>query len=163
MAQARSVAVAAPRAAAANPIDITMFGKNFYKKSVSLMSAVIRPTSLSSKDGLVTSGTVADGDKLILAHLPAECIVTNAMLYIRKAPSATNSQITVKVGTDEIIAATAVGSSSNKVVGTFANRVPTGTGADVIAEIGTADLTDGEVEVVVEYYEITRTVGEYTL
>lgn len=152
----------APRAAAANPIDIRLFGRNNFKKAVSLMSAVIRPTSLSTADGLVTSGTVADGDKLILASLPAQCIVTNAMIYVRQAPTASTAQLAIKVGTAEIVASTAVGSASNVVVGNFANRVPTGTGADVVAEVSVADLTDGEVEVVVEYYEITRSTGEYT-
>lgn len=154
---------AAPRAAAANPIDLKMFGRNFYKKGISLMSAMIRPTSLTVKDGLVTSGTISQGDSLILASLPAECVVTNAFIYVGKAPTATNAQITVKVGSDEIVAATAVGGTAPAVVGTFASRIPTGTGKDVTAEISVGDLTDGEIEIVVEYYELTRTVGEYTL
>lgn len=151
------------RAAAATPINITLFGKNNMKKAVSLMSAVIKPTSLTTADGLVTSGTIADGDKLILANLPANCVVTNATILIRTHPTATNSQLTIKVGTDNIIAATAVGSQSGVLVGTFVGKVFTGTGKQVIAEVSTADLTDGEMEVVVEYYEISRTVGEYTV
>lgn len=150
------------RAAAANPIDITMFGKNNLKKAISVMSAVIRPQSISTADGVVTNGTIAVGDNLILANLPANCIVTNAMIYIRTHPTNTTSQLTIKCGTDNLIAATAVGSASDKVLGSLVGKVSTGTGKQIIAEVSTADLTDGEIEVVVEYMEITRTTGEFT-
>lgn len=148
--------------AAANPIDITLFGKNNFKKAVSLMSAVIRPSSLSTADGLVTSGTIAIGDKLILANLPANCVITNAFILVRHAPKNTTAQLTIKSGTDEIIAATATGSTSGAIVGTFSNKVYTKTGSQIIAEVSGAELTDGELEVVVEYFEISRAVGEYT-
>lgn len=160
---ANTKSVAQTRTAAVNPIDVTLFGKNNMKKAVSLMSAVVKPTSLTTADGLVTSGTIADGDTLILANLPANCIITNAMMVVRTAPSASTAQLTIKAGTDNIIAATAVGSSSGAVVGTFVGNKYTGTGKQIVAEVGTADLTDGEIEVVVEYYEISRTVGEYTV
>lgn len=154
-----------PRAAAAgkaaNPIDITLFGKNNFKKAVSLMSAVIRPSSLSTADGLVKSGTIAIGDKLILANLPANCVITNAFILVRHAPK-TAAQLTITSGTDPIIDATATGSASGAIVGTLSNKVYTKTGSQIIAEVSGAELTDGELEVVVEYFEISRAVGEYT-
>lgn len=152
-----------PRAAAPEPIDITLFGKNNFKKAISIMSAVIRPSSLSTYDGLMVDGTIADGDKLILANLPANCVVTNALIVVRHAPTNNTAQLTIDVGTDNVIAATAMGSSSGVIVGAFVGKAYTGTGKQVTATVGTADLTDGEVEVVIEYYEISRTTGEYTV
>lgn len=154
-------AAAAAGKVAANPIDITLFGKNNFKKAVSLMSAVIRPSSLSTADGLVKSGTIAIGDKLILANLPANCVITNAFILVRHAPK-TAAQLTIKSGADTIITATATGNQSGVIVGNSSNEVYTKTGSQIIAEVSGAELTDGELEVVVEYFEISRAVGEYT-
>lgn len=153
---------AASSKAATNPIDISLFGKNNFKKAVSLMSAVIRPSSLSTSDGLVKSGTIANGDKLILANLPANCVITNALILVRHAPKNITAQLTIKSGTATLINAAVTGATSGAIVGTFDNKAYTNTGSQIIAEVSVADLTDGELEVVVEYFEISRAVGEYT-
>ena len=68
----------------------------------------------------------------------------------------------ITVGSTDSVAAVAVGTADGVIKGGAVTKVATGTGADVTVTTGVADLTDGEFEVVVEYIEYTRTIGEYT-
>lgn len=142
-------------------VNINSFGRNNQKKNVSVASATIDAGKLTSKEyGVSEDGKIAVGDVLTLFSLPAECVITNAFFVVKKVPTATTAQIKLDAGTDSLFAATAVGSAV-AVVGSLAGKAYTKSGVDVTATISTAALSDGLIEVVVEYVELNRVNGEY--
>lgn len=145
-------------------VSLKLFGKNNLKKGNSVASATIEPKKLTIKDdGIATDGELANGDKLVLFSLPANCVIKDAFIYVKTADAGSSTaQLKVEANTTQLIASTAVGSASNTVLGTLAAKVGTGTGVDVIATVGTAALKGGVYEVVVEFAELGRTIGEYT-
>lgn len=145
-------------------VDLKLFAKNNLKRGNSIACATIEPKKLSIKaDNIVKDGELAVGDKVVLFNLPAQCVVKNAFIYVKQsdADSAT-AQLKVDVGSVAAITSVAVGSASNSVVGSLANKIGTGTGAEVSATVGTAALKGGVYEVVIEFAELGRTLGEYT-
>lgn len=145
-------------------VDLKLFGKNNLKKGNSVASATIEPKKLTIKaDGVATDGELAVGDKVVLFNLPANCVIKDAFIYVKTADAGSSTaQLKVDAGTSPVIANTAVGSASNAAVGTLAGKVGTGTGVEITATVGTAALKGGVYEVVVEFAELSRTIGEYT-
>lgn len=142
-------------------VNINSFGRNNQKKNVSVATATIDAARLTIKEyGVAEDGKIAVDDVLTLFSLPAGCVITNAYFVVEKVPTATTAQIKIDSGTDNLVAATAVGSSV-AVVGSFVGKAYTKSGTDVTATISTAALTDGIIEVVVEYTELHRVNGEY--
>lgn len=146
-------------------IDIKTYGENRLKKSVSLSTASIVPANIGETYGNANPGTVKNGDILHLFTLPSRAVVTSAFVIVKTKATASTATIKLDVDTTNIMTATAVGSASGAVIGGLAGTakgiyVPTG--GVVKATVGTADLTDGDFEVVVEYYEISKLTGELT-
>lgn len=133
--------------------DVKLFNKNNQKKAISISSASIK---------VAKTGTLANGEVITLCNLPAGAVVKDAFIVVTTAPTGGTQTLKITVGSTDAIAAVAVGTASNAVKGGTVTKVATGTGATVTATVGVADLTDGEFEVVVEYVEYNRTVGEYT-
>lgn len=145
-------------------VDLKLFGKNNLKKGNSVASATIEPKKLTIKyDGIATEGELATGDKLVLFNLPSNCVIKDAFIYVKTADAGSRTaQLTVDANTTNLVASTAVGEASNTVIGSLVGKVGTGTGVEVSATVGTAALKGGVYEVVVEFAELGRTVGEYT-
>ena len=143
-------------------INIKTLGKNNQKKAVSISSAKIKPSALTVANGVATAGTLASGDVVKLFSLPANSVVTNAFIVVTKGATGGTQTLKITVGSTDSVAAVAVGTADGVIKGGAVTKVATGTGADVTVTTGVADLTDGEFEVVVEYIEYTRTIGEYT-
>lgn len=134
-------------------INVKLNGKNNQKKGVSASTATIK---------VADTGTIAVGDTVSLFKLPANSVVVNAFIVTRSTITGGTQTAKITVGSTDAIAAVALGTAANAIKGGTVTRVATGTGAEVIATVGVADLTDGEIEVVVEYIEFERTTGEYT-
>lgn len=146
-------------------VDLKLFGKNNLKKGTSVASGVIEPAKLTkSNDGLAKDGELAIGDVVTLFSLPANCVITDAYIYVRVGDTG-SSTATLKIDAGAVktlINGQAVGSASNAPVGSLQAKAGTGTGVDVQATVGAAPIKGGVYEVVVEYVELGRTIGEYT-
>lgn len=143
-------------------INISRFDKNNQKKNVSLATARINPAVLDETYGLATAGTLASGDVITLFNLPAKCVITNCYVAVHKAPTGTGQQATIQVKADavSIMDAVAVGAQA-AVVGNLKAKTSIDAGAEITATIGAQALSDGLVEVVVEFHELERTNGDY--
>lgn len=144
-------------------VNVLLKERNNAKRYVSASVGTLKPAELTVEDGVATAGILAQADVVTLFKLPADCVITNAYFVVKKAAAETTSQLTIKAGSDNLVAATAVGSLANKVLGILAGKVYTGTGVDVTATVGTADLKSGEFDIVVEYTELGRMNGEFTV
>lgn len=143
-------------------VNIKTLGKNNQKKAVSVSSATIKPAALTTSQGVAAAGTLASGDVVKVFSLPANSVVVDAFIVVKAGATGGTQTLKITVGSTDAVAAVAVGTAAGAVKGGAVTRVATGTGADVTVTSGVADLTDGEFEVVVEYIEYTRTIGEYT-
>lgn len=143
-------------------VNIKTMNKNNQKKATRVSSATIKPSALTTAMGVATAGTLASGDVVKVFTLPANSVVVDAFILVKTGATGGTQTLKITVGSTDTIAAVAVGTAANAIKGGTVTKVPTGTGADVSVTSGVADLTDGEFEVVVEYVEYTRTVGEYT-
>lgn len=127
-------------------------GTNGQKKSVSVSSATLD----------FTAQAVASTETVAVFNLPANCVVTNAFFYVKTGLTNTTSTGKISIGGTDAIAAVAFAGVDGAVKGGTVTKVATGTGAEVLVTIGTANATDGEVEAIVEYIEYTKTSGELT-
>lgn len=143
-------------------IGLKTFDENRLKKSVSLSTATIKPAEIGEIYGNATPGEIQIGDVLTLFSIPARSVLVNAGMVIKTKATAATAQIKLDVGTTAVMDATAVGSVSNAVVGSLKGKAYLPTGGDLKATISVAKLTDGEIEVFVEYYEIGKATGELT-
>lgn len=146
-------------------IDIRTYGENRLKKSISLSTASIVPAKIGESYGNANAGTVKSGDILNLFELPSRSVVTSVFVLVKTKATNTTATLKLDVGTTNLMAATAVGSVSGAVVGSMAGTakgIYLPTGGIVAATVGVADLTDGDFEVVVEYYEVGKLTGELT-
>ena len=143
-------------------VNVKTYGKNNQKKGVCASVATIKPADLTNADGVATAGTLASGDVVTVFSLPADAIVTNALIVVKTGATTGTQTMKITVGSTDVIAAVAVGTADNAVKGGTVTRAATGTGADVTVTTGVGALTDGEFEIVVEYVEYVRTTGEYT-
>ena len=143
-------------------VNLKNYGKNNQKKAWRISSGTIVPADLTTGDGVATAGTLASGDVVTICTLPADCAVFNAYIVVKVAPTTGTQTMKISVGGTDVIAAVAVGTTSNAIVGGTVTRKATGTGANVTVTTGVGALTDGEFEVVVCYAEYARTIGEYT-
>lgn len=146
-------------------IDIRTFGENRLKKSISLSTASIVPAKIGESYGNANAGTVKSGDVLNLFVLPPRSVVTSVFVLVKTKATNATATFKIDVGKTELMGAIAGGSASGVTVGSMAGTakgiyVPTG--GTVTATIGVADLTDGDFEVVVEYYEVGKLTGELT-
>ena len=143
-------------------VNVKTYGKNNQKKGVSVSTATIKPAELTTSQGVASAGTLATGDVVSVFNLPGNCAVTNAFIVVKTGATGGTQTMKITVGSTDVIAAVAVGTAANAIKGGTVTKVATGTGAAVSVTTGVAALTDGEFEVVVEYVEFGRTVGEYT-
>lgn len=133
--------------------DVKLDGKNNQKKAICASTATIT---------VADTGTIASGETVSVFNLPADAVVTNAYVVTRSAISGGTQTVKITVGGTDVIAAVVLGTAANAVKGGTVTKKATGTGAEVTATVGVADLTDGIIEVVVEYVEFDRTTGQYT-
>lgn len=142
-------------------VDLTNFSKNNQKKNVSLATAKLQPTLMTPQYGAAL-GTLANGDVVTLFTLPPQCVITDCYLVVQQVPTGTGQQATIQVKADSvpIMNAVAVGATAQPV-GQLTNKTWIPAGAVITATIGAQNLTDGVVEVVVQFAEISRTNGEY--
>lgn len=145
-------------------VNVMRFGVNNQKKVKSVSVAKVIPALMTtSGNGVVTDGTIANGDVVELFNLPENCVVTDAYFVVNRVSAENTAQITLKCGTDTIMDATAVGSAGNVVLGSLKGKVFTDTGKMVTATISIADLKSGEFSIVVAYDEIERNAfGDFT-
>ncbi len=127
-------------------------GKNNEKKSVGIASATLK----------FTEQAVAATETVAVFNLPANAVVTDAFFYVKTGLTNTTATGKITVGATDAIAAVAFAGVAGAIKGGTVTKVHTGTGSEVTVAIGTANATDGEVEVVVEYIEYTKTTGELT-
>lgn len=146
-------------------IDVTLYGENRLKKSISLSVAAIKPAEIGAQYGNPNPGQVKNGDVLTLFTLPGRVVVTSVFLLVKTKATNNTATIKIDVGTTNLFAATAVGSVNGAVVGGLvgtAKGIYLPTGGEVKATVGAADLTDGDINVVIEYYEVGKSTGELT-
>lgn len=134
-------------------INEKLVSKNNQKKGMSIFSGSLSP---------VDNTSLVINDVVTLGTLPNNSVVTNACIVVKSAPTGGTQKLNIKIGGTTSVAAVALGTTDNAVVGGAVTRVATGTGADVTTTLSVADLTDGEFEVIVEYVEYTKTTGELT-
>lgn len=127
-------------------------GKNNEKKSVSVASATLN----------FGTQAVAVGETVSVFKLPANAVVTNAFFYVKSGVTDATSTGKITVGATDAIAAVAFAGVAGAIKGGTVTKVHTGTGSEVTVAIGTANATAGEVVVIVEYIEYTKTIGELT-
>ncbi len=134
-------------------INEKLIAKNGLKKSISISTGSLAPADNTS---------LAIDDVVTLFTLPSNSVVTDVLIVVGAAPTDGTQELSVEVGGVEALAAVALGTVDGTVVGGSTTRLGTGTGADVTATLTVADLADGEIEVIVEYVEYTKTTGELT-
>ncbi len=143
-------------------VNLKNAGKHDRKVSRSASAANINPAVLTTADGVATAGTLATGDVVTLFTLPENADVTNAYIYVVKATTGGTQTLKISVGSTDIVAAVAVGTSAGVFKGGSVTKANSGTGSDVTVTTGIAALTDGEFRVVVEYVEYSKVTGELT-
>ncbi len=144
-------------------VSLKNISKHSKKVSTSVSTATIKPSTLTTLQGVVTAGTLVSGDVVTLFTLPENVDVTNAYIFVTTAPTGGTQTLKVSVGSTDVVAAVALGTSSGVYKGTFATKANVGsTPQDVTVTLGVANLTDGEFRVVVEYNEYNKVTGELT-
>lgn len=141
-------------------VSLKQYPKNTKKVSISCSSFTLKPSSLLVVDGVSTAGTLVNGDVVTLCTLPKNVDVTNAYIYVKTAPTGGTQTLQLKLGSTEIVAAVALGTVSNTFKGTAVKVNSGSTGGDITATLGVANLTDGEIRIVIEYNEYTKVTGE---
>ena len=134
-------------------VDLTLTGKNNEKRGVSVAVGTI---------DVASTGTLASGDVVTLTNLPAGAVVTGAYFLVVTGPTTGTQTLTLKVGSTSVMGATAAGTADGVVKTATVTSAFTGTGAALTATVGTASLTDGKFEVVVEYIQHDKVNGELT-
>ena len=127
-------------------------GKNNSKVSASSSSAAIS----------FDDQTVATGETVAVFNLPANAVVTNAFFKVDTGVTGATATGKITVGSTDVISAVAFAGVAGAIKGGTTTKVDTGTGAEVLVTIGTADATAGSVTAIVEYTEYTKTTGELT-
>ena len=130
----------------------TINGKNNEKKDVDASSATID----------FSEQAVASGESVLVFNLPENSIVVDAGFYVKTGVTGATATGKITVGTTDVVAPVAFGGTSDVLKGGAVTKVHTGTGAEAVVTIGTANATAGVVEVYVEYIEYTESNGELT-
>lgn len=146
-------------------IDLRTYDENRLKKSVSLSTATVKPADVGAMYGNPNPGQLKQNDVITLFELPARSVVTNVFVVVKTKATATTATLKIDIGSVNLMAATAVGSTSGAVIGSLAGAakgIYFPTGGQVKATVGVADLTDGDFDVVVHYFEVGKATGELT-
>jgi len=130
----------------------TLKGKNNEKKSVAASSATID----------FSEQAVASGESVLVFNLPENAIVVNAGFYVKTGVAGATATGKITVGSTDVVAAVAFGGTSDVLKGGAVTKGHTGTGAEVVVTVGTANATSGVVEVYVEYIQYTESTSELT-
>ena len=140
-------------------IDYTRKDKNNQKRKVSVFTTNIKPADVTVAEGFTTAGTIASGDVITLANLPANSIVTSASVQVVTGPTTGTQTVALAVGGTAVMAAIALGTADNVTKGTTTVKKVEGA---LTLTTGVAALVDGEIEVIVEYIEPDLVTGEMT-
>lgn len=140
-------------------IDYTRTAKNNEKRKVSVFTSNIKPANVTVAEGFATAGTIAIGDVITLANLPANSIVTSASIQVVTGLTTGTQTVALAVGGTAIMAAVAVGTADNVIKGTTTVKKVEGA---LTLTTGVAAMVDGEIEVLIEYIEPDVVTGELT-
>lgn len=140
-------------------IDYTRTAKNNEKRKVSVFTSNIKPANVTVAEGFATAGTIAIGDVITLANLPANSIVTSASIQVVTGLTTGTQTVALAVGGTAIMAAVAVGTADNVTKGTTTVKKVEGA---LTLTTGVAAMVDGEIEVLIEYIEPDVVTGELT-
>lgn len=136
--------------------------ENNAKRSGSICVGTINPAEVTTTHGVAANGTLAIGDVVQLAKLPADVVITDAYIVCKVASAQVTAQLEVKAGGQSVIAATAVGNQADKVLGTLAGKLYFPSSPSLEVEVSVAEISSGEFEVVVHYVQLDKINGEYT-
>ena len=140
-------------------IDYTRVAKNNEKRKVSVFTSNIKPANVTVAEGFAAAGTIAIGDVITLANLPANSIVTNASIQVVTGLTTGTQTVALAVGGTAIMTAVAVGTADNVTKGTTTIKKVEGA---LTLTTGVAAMVDGEIEVLIEYIEPDVVTGELT-
>ncbi len=132
--------------------DQILNGTNNQKKSISSSVAVID----------FDAQAVATGETVAVFNLPGNAVVTAAFFRVVSGVTGATATGKISVGGTDAIAAVAFTGVAESVKGGATTKISTGTGAEVLVTVGTADATAGKVEAVVMYTENAKSCGELT-
>lgn len=132
--------------------DQLLNGKNNQKRSTCTMLATVN----------FAEQAVAIGETVLLANLPSNAVVTNALFEVVDGVTGATATGKITVGSTDVIAAVAFAGVDGAIKGGTVTRIGTGTGAEVTLTVGTANATAGKVNVIVEYIETDKVIGELT-
>jgi len=135
-------------------------GNNCQKKSKSVTSIKVNDDFLKFAGGTPVSGNY------LVAKLPENAVIMDAVVVVNKASDAATSA-TAALGTSEggaeLVAAVDI--KTVAVDGSLVAKKATGTGQDVylkLAVVG-ATKTIGDFDIILEYIEYEKSIGEYTM
>lgn len=127
-------------------------GSNNQKKNTSTLVAQVN----------FGTQAVAQDETVLLANLPANAVITNAFFEVVGGVTGATATGKITVGSTDVIPAVAFAGVDGAIKGGTVTRVGTGTGAEAVLTVGTANATSGVVNVIVEYIETTKVTGELT-
>lgn len=127
-------------------------GTNNQKKGISSSVAVID----------FDAQPVASGETVAVFNLPGNSVITAAFFRVIEGVTGATATGKISVGGTDAIAAVAFAGVAEAVKGGATTKISTGTGAEVLVTIGTANATAGKVEAVVTYIENSKSTGELT-
>ncbi|BAM63094.1 hypothetical protein ZHX_gp39 [Edwardsiella phage vB_EpP_ZHX] len=142
--------------------SMTRAGTIAQKKAASVLVMPLNEALVVEAGGAIAAGNY------LMANLPANCVVTDAYVLVRKQPTTTT--LTVDVGTAEggaqlIAAADVKATAAGGFVGSLVSKVFTGTGLPVFIKVGATGPGAGkwgDYAVVITYDEVEKSTGEYT-
>lgn len=143
-------------------INATRYGETAQKKTSRVMVFELNDDTMKDNGLTVAAGTF----DFLVATIPANAVLTAAYVTVRKAANSATTA-TVAVGTAEggaqVLAATDI--KTVAVAGTIVAKRFTGTGQAIYARVVATGATTsiGDVAVVVEYTELDKNTGEYTV
>ena len=143
-------------------VNLVRKERNSGKRGVCVAVGKLIPANLTTADGVAADGTLASGDVVTFANLPANAVVVNAFIRVKEGATTGTQTLKISIGGTDAIAAVAVGTADNAIKGGTVTRVDTATGAAFTATSGVGALTDGVFECVVEYVETELVTGELT-
>lgn len=133
--------------------DVRSLYKNNQKKATRATTARL---------ALADTGDVAVGASVVIATLPANCVIVDAFFTVVEAPTGGTQTIKLEIGATQLMKAIATGTTVGAVKQDTVTKLNTGTGADVQATVGVGTLQDGVFDITLLYIESDRTVGEFT-
>lgn len=135
-------------------------GNNCQKKSASVTSIKVNDDFLKFVGATPVSGN------FLVAKIPENAVIMNAMVVVNKASDAATAA-TAALGTTEggaeLVAAADI--KTVAVSGSLAAKKATGTGQDVYLKLAVTGVatTIGDFDIILEYIEYEKNIGEYTM